>query len=247
MLPAIPGEPQARASSSAASASGSSGAISDSGRSCSIPAFCRLSACSSATRKSCRFVAAFAATSRSISSARTSSIRASVNVCMSKNSPSAIASLTSSTFWSRIRSAMRELVTISSTAATRPPWTRGSSRWLTTPRSTPARIERICSCLTAGKNSISRLIVSAASIVCIVDMTRWPDSAALSAVSAVSASRSSPTRITSGSWRRTRRTAERNDSVSRPTSRWLTMQPWSRCRISIGSSIVSDVQPAACG
>ena len=60
-------------------------------------------------------------------------------------------------------------------------------------------IERICTCLASGKNSTRRLTVSAASIVCIVESTRWPDSAAWSAVWAVSASRSSPIRITSGS------------------------------------------------
>ena len=99
-------------------------------------------------------------------------------------------------------------------------------------------IERITSCFSGGKNSIMRPTVSAASIVCSVESTRWPDSAACSAVCAVSASRSSPIRIVSGSWRSARRSAWPNDSVSSPTSRWLTMQPWSGCRISIGSSIV---------
>ena len=87
-----------------------------------------------------------------------------------------------------------------------------------------AMIDRICGCLTPGKNSIIRPIVSAASIVCIVERTRCPDSAAWRAVCAVSASRSSPIRITSGSWRSARRSACSNDSVSSPTSRWLTMQ-----------------------
>ena len=108
-----------------------------------------------------------------------------------------------------------------------------------TPLSTPARIERICCCLSGGKNSTSRPTVSAASIVCIVEKTRWPDSAAWSAVCAVSASRSSPIRITSGSWRSTRRSACANDSVSSPTSRWLMMQLMSGWRTSIGSSIVT--------
>ncbi len=56
-------------------------------------------------------------------------------------------------------------------------------------------IERITSCFSGGKNSIMRPTVSAASIVCSVERTRWPDSAAWSAVCAVSASRSSPMRI----------------------------------------------------
>src|SRR5512133_400501 len=55
-----------------------------------------------------------------------------------------------------------------------------------TPRRTPARIERITSCFSGGKNSIIRPTVSAASIVWSVDMTRWPDSAAWSAVCGVS-------------------------------------------------------------
>ena len=99
-------------------------------------------------------------------------------------------------------------------------------------------IARITSCFSGGKNSIMRPTVSAASIVCSVESTRWPDSAAWSAVCAVSASRSSPIRIVSGSWRSARRSAWPNDSVSSPTSRWLTMQLRSGCRISIGSSIV---------
>ena len=64
---------------------------------------------------------------------------------------------------------MRLFVTITSTAATRPRSILGKSRWLTTPRRTPARIERTCGCSTAGKNSTSRRTVSAASIVCIVE------------------------------------------------------------------------------
>ncbi len=62
---------------------------------------------------------------------------------------------------------MRALTTIASTTATRPPSMLGSSRCETTPRSTPAMIERICCCLPSGKNSIMRPTVSAASIVCM--------------------------------------------------------------------------------
>ena len=46
-----------------------------------------------------------------------------------------------------------------------------------------------------------RSIVCGASCVCSVAKTRWPVSAAVSAVPIVSMSRISPTRITSGSWR----------------------------------------------
>ena len=134
---------------------------------------------------------------------------------------------------------MRAVLTITSTAATRPPPFFGRRRWLTTPRRTPARIWRVICCLAGGKNSTSRPIVSAASIVCIVERTKWPDSAAWSAALADSSSRSSPIRITSGSWRSTRRSASMYESVSSPTSRWLTMQPQSSCTNSIGSSIVT--------
>ena len=161
---------------------------------------------------------------RSTSPLTTSAIRASVSVCICENAPSAIASGMYSGLFSRISSAMRLFVTITSTAATRPVLARGSNRWLTTPLRTPARIERTCGCLIAGKNSTRRPTVSAASTVCMVESTRCPDSAAWSAVSAVSASRSSPIRMMSGSWRSTRRRASWNESVSSPTSRWLMMQ-----------------------
>ena len=84
-----------------------------------------------------------------------------------------------------------------------------------------------------------RLIDSEASTVCSVESTRWPVSAAERAVWTVSSSRISPTRMTSGSWRRTRRSARLNEPVSMPTSRWLTIELRSGCRNSIGSSIVT--------
>ena len=85
---------------------------------------------------------------------------------------------------------------------------------------------------------MTRLIVSAASAVCSVESTRCPVSAATSAVETVSKSRISPTRITSGSCRSEERSAVAKLSVSKPTSRWLTRLSLSRCRYSIGSSIV---------
>ena len=84
-----------------------------------------------------------------------------------------------------------------------------------------------------------RLIVSAASIVCSVDSTRWPVSAADSAARTVSTSRISPTRITSGSWRIAARSATVKSAVSWRTSRWDTIDFLSWCRISIGSSMVT--------
>ena len=46
-----------------------------------------------------------------------------------------------------------------------------------------------------------RVIADGASLVCSVDSTRWPVSAAWIAISAVSRSRISPTMMMSGSWR----------------------------------------------
>ena len=108
-----------------------------------------------------------------------------------------------------------------------------------TPFSVPASIARTCWCMCGGKKSMMRLTVSAASTVWTVESTRWPVSAADSAVWTVSSSRISPMRMTSGSWRRTRRSARLNDSVSMPTSRWLMIERLSTCRNSIGSSIVT--------
>ena len=83
-----------------------------------------------------------------------------------------------------------------------------------------------------------RLIVSVASSVCSVLRTRCPVSAAESAIWALSESRISPIRMMSGSWRSTLLSARAYDSVSVPTSRWLMMHFSSRCRNSMGSSMV---------
>ena len=83
-----------------------------------------------------------------------------------------------------------------------------------------------------------RLMVSVASRVWSVDITRWPVSAAVSAVSMVSRSRISPTRMTSGSWRSALFSACPKLMVSTPTSRWFTIDRLSRMRNSMGSSMV---------
>ena len=124
--------------------------------------------------------------------------------------------------------------------ATRPlPSAVRTRRWETMPLSVPAIIARAWDCWCGSKKSMMRLIDSDASTVWSVERTRWPVSAALSAVWTVSSSRISPTRMTSGSWRRTRRSARLKDAVSWPTSRWLTIELRSGCRNSIGSSIVT--------
>ena len=83
-----------------------------------------------------------------------------------------------------------------------------------------------------------RSTVCGASCVCSVAKTRWPVSAAVRAVPIVSMSRISPTRMTSGSWRRAALRPSAKLGASAPSSRWLTMQRLWLCRNSIGSSIV---------
>ena len=97
---------------------------------------------------------------------------------------------------------------------------------------------RTCCCWCGGNTSMIRSIVCAVSWVCRVANTRWPVSAAVSAVEIVSRSRISPTRITSGSWRRAALRPSEKLCASLPISRWFTTQFWWRCRNSIGSSIV---------
>src|SRR3954453_19611109 len=137
-------------------------------------------------------------------------------------------------------SAMRPVLTQISMETQRPsPSARGTSRWQMMPRSEPARPSRTCFCSCGGKKSMTRLMVSCASVVCSVDMTKWPVSAAASAALTVSWSRISPTRMTSGSCRIAARRAVEKSSVSTRTSRWLIIASLSKCRTSIGSSIVT--------
>ncbi len=77
------------------------------------------------------------------------------------------------------------------------------------PRSDPASVTRIWCCWYGGKKSTMRLTVSVASMVCSVERTRCPVSAAASAAATVSMSRISPMRITSGSSRMAARSAVR--------------------------------------
>ncbi len=58
---------------------------------------------------------------------------------------------------------------------------------------------RSISCSSGGKTETTRLTVVTASRVCNVEITRWPVSAAFTAVSIVSVSRISPIKTTSGS------------------------------------------------
>src|SRR3989441_186225 len=85
---------------------------------------------------------------------------------------------------------------------------------------------------------MTRLIVCVASVVWSVENTRCPVSAAFSAVSSVSMWRLSPIRTRWGACRSTWRNAALKERVSFPTSRWEMLARLSRCRNSIGSSIV---------
>jgi len=99
--------------------------------------------------------------------------------------------------------------------------------------------KRIWSCWWGGKNEIMRVMVSVAFMVCRVLITKWPVSAALMAVSMVSQSRISPMRMMSGSWRKQARRALLKEGASEPISRWAMMLRLSRCRNSMGSSMVT--------
>jgi hypothetical protein len=87
---------------------------------------------------------------------------------------------------------------------------------------------------------LRRSSVEGASLVCRVDITRWPVCAALMAISAVSMSRISPTMITSGSWRRKARSAA--EKVRPAFSLTLTWLMPARL-ISAGSSAVEMFTP----
>jgi len=69
-------------------------------------------------------------------------------------------------------------------------------------RSARATLDRTCGCSLGANSSMRRSTVFAALGVFIVEMSRWPVSLAASAMRTVSVSRSSPTRMTSGSSRR---------------------------------------------
>src|SRR5882724_4112984 len=140
---------------------------------------------------------------------------------------------------SRMLSFTAAVLMSTSHAGTRPlPSLVGTRRSDTTASSDVASKLRTASCSYGGKNEITRLIVCVASVVWSVEKTRCPVSAAFSAVSSVSMSRISPIRITSGACRSTWRNAALNDSVSFPTSRCEMLARLSRCKNSIGSSIV---------
>ncbi len=101
-----------------------------------------------------------------------------------------------------------------------------------------ARFIRMFLCAASGKKLRMRSRVWSALLECRVARHRWPVSAKVIAASMVVASRISPIRITSGASRIAFFSALWKAWVSKPTSRWLTIDFLCQCRNSIGSSMV---------
>ncbi len=85
---------------------------------------------------------------------------------------------------------------------------------------------------------MSLSMVFAAPMVCRVESTRWPVSAAVMAMDIDSRSRISPTRMMSGSSRRADFKARAYEALSEPISLWSIMHLSGGIIYSIGSSQV---------
>src|ERR1022692_3263966 len=119
------------------------------------------------------------------------------------------------------------------------PSTAGTSCCATTASRASDICCRICPWCAAGNESRMRETDCAASLVCNVENTKWPVSAAVSTVAMVSGSRISPTRMTSGVCRRMLRSELTKSGVSCPTSICSTMELRFTCWYSTGSSMVT--------
>ena len=109
----------------------------------------------------------------------------------------------------------------------------------------PGQLRRRDRPLLGGTIARIRSIVWAAFELCTVAKTWWPVSAARRAMRIVSLSRTSPTRITSGSCRSACLSPCSNDGVSWPTSSCEIIAFWLVWMYSIGSSIVMILQRKA--
>ena len=98
---------------------------------------------------------------------------------------------------------------------------------------------RACCCWWGGKTSITLSMAWGALGVCSVVKTRCPVSAAVSTVAMVSRSRISPTRMTSGSWRRACFRPAEKDQVSMLTSLCEMKHFLFSWTYSMGSSMVT--------
>jgi hypothetical protein len=162
----------------------------------------------------------FTASSSSMAPSWTRSISAMSKVCMPYGTtPFSMTSLIEGLLAGlRMLSRAVPLAMRTSAHSTSPEPSRlGIRRCAMTPCMASASRSRISSGFL--ESAIMRLTVRDASGVCIVDSTRWPVSAACIAISSVSPSRISPTRMTSGSWRSAARSASLYVLVSLPTSR----------------------------
>ena len=128
---------------------------------------------------------------------------------------------------------------MTSKAATRPPPSLGRRRWQTIQRTVSESRIRIWVSSSEGNIPMTRLIVCPASTVWRVLRTRCPVSAADRAISTVSRSRISPTRITFGAWRSAARSPFAKVSKSFPISRWLKVAFLWEWENSTGSSSVT--------
>ena len=157
---------------------------------------------------------------------------------MPSSAPVSITVCISCVRFSRIRLATAAFEIISSYAGMSPPEMRGISRWENTPAKEPESWMRICSCWPGGNESIMRSIVCDALLVCRVENTRCPVSAAVTAVDIVCGVRISPIIITSTSCLNTDCSATIKSAVSTLTSRWSMRDFLFSNKYSIGSSMV---------
>jgi hypothetical protein len=97
----------------------------------------------------------------------------------------------------------RVVVTRSSYAGISPPEMRGTKPLAKDARQRARQLHADLVLLVAGKESMMRSMVCAALLVWRVEKTRWPVSAAVTAVAMVSGVRISPIISTSTSWRKT--------------------------------------------
>ena len=126
----------------------------------------------------------------------------------------------------------------SSATGTRPPCLLGRRTCVKTADSAIASSCRIVGCRSGGKESEILAMVEATSVVCRVESTRWPVSAAATAIRMVSGSRISPTTMMSGACRKAARSAVGKSGASTPISTCsTTLRKWV-CSYSRGSSMV---------
>ena len=123
-------------------------------------------------------------------------------VCMPSSRERFMISLISATSPLKIRSEISGVLSMISTAATRPlPSWRGSRRCETSAFRFSDRSISSCARRSSGKKLMIRSSAWLALLACSVARHRWPVSANATACSIVSRSRISPIRITSGAWR----------------------------------------------